>query len=340
MIFAKDCSNIKVAFRRTPITPLIGVKRTSKESQIYKNSLKYRKYRKEPHFMQDKNKPQPKAFRITEETAEKFRIISQELGANQQQAMAKLIEVYEMEKGKETIPEMRADIDTFEGYVRAALNMYMQALETNQNMRTLVRTEYDALLKSKDKIITELQERVDQAEQAATTALAAEENYKNAIEEADAKHEKLKKQLEEEQAAAEEKFTEYEQQYNSLKNMYEKLQTFDEENQSMLSSFMKENENLKNENQKMKEEQHSLEAKILELTHNNDIFVAELKREKEKAEENLEYYKKNLEMEHQLALHVKENEMKDQHKEEMDKVRAELDKYKELYYSSIIGKQS
>lgn len=295
----------------------------------------------------DKNKPQPKAFRITDETAEKFRIISQELGANQQQAMAKLIEVYEMEKGKENLPEMRADIDTFEGYVHATLNMYMQALEANQNMRTLVRSEYDGLLKSKDKVITELQERVEQAEQAANNVLAIENDYKHTIEEAEAKYEKLHKQLEEERAAAEEKLTEYEDKYITLKNTHEKLQTFDEEKQSMLSSFINENENLKLENQRMQNEQHSLDAKILELTHNNEILAAELKREKKQAEDQFELYKKNIDIQHQLTLQVKENEMKDLHKEEldklrseMDKIRAELDKYKELYYSSIIGKQS
>ena len=297
--------------------------------------------------MQDKNKPQPKAFRITEETAEKFRIISQELGANQQQAMAKLIEVYELEKGKETIPEMRADIDAFEGYVHAALNMYMQALENTQNMRTLVRTEYDTLLKAKDKIIAELQERVEQAEKSATDALAIEGNYKHTIEEAESKCEKVNKQLEKERAVTEEKLAEHEHKYGTLKNMYEKLQTFDEENQSMLSSFMKENENLKKENEnlkkenhKLQEEQHSLNARILELTYHSEISAAELKREKEKAEENFEYYKKNIDVKHLLALRERENELKDLHKKELDIIRAELDKYKELYYNNITGEQS
>ena len=128
--------------------------------------------------------------------------------------------------------------------------------------------------------------------------------------------------------------------------MYEKLQEFDEENQSMLSSFMKENEALKKENEHLKKEnhemhleQHSLNAKVLELTYNNEIFTAELKREKEKAEENFEYYKKNIDIEHLLALRERENELKDLHKEELDKIRTELDKYKELYYSNITGKQ-
>ena len=111
----------------------------------------------------DKNKPQPKAFRITEETSEKFKEIAQTLGANQQQTMAKLIEVYEAEIGRESMPEMRENIDMFEGYMRVATSMYMQALETNQNMRTLVRTEYEAQLKSKDKVIEDLQKKMQAA---------------------------------------------------------------------------------------------------------------------------------------------------------------------------------
>lgn len=290
--------------------------------------------------MQEKNKPQPKAFRITEETAEKFRVISQELGANQQQAMAKLIEVYEMEKGKESIPEMRADIDTFEGYVHAALNMYMQALESNQNMRALVRTEYDALLKSKDKSITELQERLEESEKASESIAALENTHKQAIAESEKKCQKLQEQLEEEKSAAKEKLAEQEQNYHTLQNMYEKLQIFNAEKQAMLSSVLKENENLKDENLRMQENQHSLDAKILELSHNNEILKMDLKREKAKAEETFEQYKKNTDMEHQLALRIKENEIKDLHKEELDKLRTELDKYKELYYNSLIKKES
>ena len=80
----------------------------------------------------DKTKPQPKAFRITEETSEKFKEIAQTLGANQQQTMAKLIEVYEAEMGREAMPEMRENIDTFEGYMRTATSMYMQALESTR----------------------------------------------------------------------------------------------------------------------------------------------------------------------------------------------------------------
>lgn len=297
--------------------------------------------------MSDKNKTQPKAFRITEETAEKFRVISQELGANQQQAMAKLIEVYEMEKGKESIPEMREDIDTFEGYMHAMVNMYMQALEANQNMRALVRTEYDSLLKSKDTIIEELQGRIQEAKKNEERISAMEQEYKSTIATAEAECEKLRTQLQEEKTAAEEKVAQSTDSYNNLKTMYEKLQISEEETKSILSSFMKENEKLKNENDTLQEERRNLEMKNLELAQKIENFTAEIEREKRQAQESqfrlqteMEFFKKNCETEHQLQLQIQENELKDKHKQELDELRKELDKYKELYYQKVAKTES
>ena len=148
---------------------------------IHKKGYNIKKYKKGSNIMSDKNRTQPKAFRITEETAEKFKEIAQSLGANQQQALAKLIEVYEMEVGKESIPEMRGNIDTFEEYIHAATTMYMQALETNQNMRALVRTEYEAQLKSKDKIIEDLQKKIETVEEIEKQIDKKEKDYLNTI---------------------------------------------------------------------------------------------------------------------------------------------------------------
>lgn len=99
----------------------------------------------------------PKSFRIDDETAEKFRQITGQLGGNQQAAMAKLIEAYEFQAGKAVLTEKKADIDQFERYVTALTRMYMSSLEANQNITETVRTEFDAQLKSKDATILDLQ---------------------------------------------------------------------------------------------------------------------------------------------------------------------------------------
>ncbi len=290
-------------------------------------------------IMQDKNKTQPKAFRITEETAEKFKEIAQSLGANQQQAMAKLIEVYEMESGKESLPEMRENIDVFEGYVRAATSMYMQALESNRNMRALVRTEYEGLLKSKDTTIGELQERVENAEAAAKTISEKEKEYQNSIAKLEKEKIGLEKEVEKAFAESKEKTEEWNQKYDTLNKSYEKLQESEQELKSMLSSFMKDCEKLKTENTAISEEKRTKEKAFLEVTYKNEALMAELEKVKRMAEEEIRrqkdtfaHEKEKSEITYQLALQMKENEMKEVHKKEMDEIRKELERYKDLYY--------
>ena len=289
--------------------------------------------------MQDKNKTQPKAFRITEETAEKFKEIAQSLGANQQQALAKLIEVYEMESGKESLPEMRENINTFEGYIHAATNMYLQSLEANQNMRALVRTEFESLLKSKDTTIGELQERVQKSETAAQNAIGKEKDYQNTITKLKKEVETLEKNAETTRSEAKEQLETLQNKYDTLNNTYEKLQDSDKDLQSMLSSFMKECEKLKTENTCLLEEKRKTEDTLLELTYKKEALLTELQKANQKTEDELfrqkevfEYQTAKLEMEYQLLIQKNENELKETQKKEVDQLRKELDKYKDLYY--------
>jgi len=101
-----------------------------------------------------------RSFRIEDATAEQFKVISQELGGNQQQALSKLIECYELQKGKIALAERKGDIETFENHVTSLTNMFMACLQESNDMKEIVRAEYDSLLKSKDAVILELQEQV------------------------------------------------------------------------------------------------------------------------------------------------------------------------------------
>lgn len=107
----------------------------------------------------------PKSFRIDDETAERFKEISASIGGNQQETLAKLIEAFEFQSGKAILTERKADIEQFEKYVTAITRMYMNSLEDNQNITETVRTEFDALLKSKDATIQDLQEKLTVAKQ-------------------------------------------------------------------------------------------------------------------------------------------------------------------------------
>ena len=96
---------------------------------------------------------------------ERIKEISNIIGGNQQETIAKLIEAYEFQSGKAVLTEKKADIEQFEKYITAITRMYMGCLEDNQNITETVRTEFDALLTSKDAVIQDLQEKLTAAKQ-------------------------------------------------------------------------------------------------------------------------------------------------------------------------------
>lgn len=110
--------------------------------------------------MADGKELKPKSFRIDDATADKFKEISATIGGNQQETLAKLIEAYEFQAGKAILTDKKSDIDQFEKYINAITRMFMGSLEDNQNVTETVRTEFDALLKSKDATIQDLQDKI------------------------------------------------------------------------------------------------------------------------------------------------------------------------------------
>lgn len=115
--------------------------------------------------MADNKEIKPKSFRIDDETANKFKEISNSIGGNQQETLAKLIEAWEFQSGKTVLKEKKADIEQFEKYVTALTRMFMGSLEDNQNITETIRTEFEAQLKSKDITIQDLQEKLETAKQ-------------------------------------------------------------------------------------------------------------------------------------------------------------------------------
>ena len=115
--------------------------------------------------MADRKELKPKSFRIDDATAERFKEISADIGGNQQETLAKLIEAYEFQAGKAILTDKKDDIEQFERYVNAITRMFMGSLEDNQNITETVRTEFDGLLKSKDATIQDLQEKIKVAKQ-------------------------------------------------------------------------------------------------------------------------------------------------------------------------------
>ena len=124
--------------------------------------------------MADGKELKPKSFRIDDETAERFKEISGQIGGNQQETLAKLIEAFEFQSGKAILTDKKADIEQFEKYITALTRMFMGSLEDNQNITETVRTEFDAQLKSKDTVIQNLQEEMKKLKEQRELAIANE----------------------------------------------------------------------------------------------------------------------------------------------------------------------
>lgn len=126
----------------------------------------------------EKDNTTTRSFRITDSTADKIKEIAAEIGGNQQQTLSKLIEAYELQKGKAILADKRTDIETFESYINAITRMYMSVLEDNQNVTNLVRVEFEAQLNSKDNVIQDLQKQLTTAKETEQEATAQAEGLK------------------------------------------------------------------------------------------------------------------------------------------------------------------
>lgn len=126
----------------------------------------------------EKDNTTTRSFRITDSTADKIKEIAAEIGGNQQQTLSKLIEAYELQKGKAILADKRTDIETFESYINAITRMYMSVLEDNQNVTNLVRAEFEAQLNSKDNVIQDLQKQLTTAKETEQEATAQAEGLK------------------------------------------------------------------------------------------------------------------------------------------------------------------
>ena len=104
-------------------------------------------------------------IRADEEIKTKFKAIAENLG-NQGTALESLLNAYEMQNAKDVLTERRTDIKDFDTHLQAISSAFLHSLEITENTTERVRAEFQSRLASKDLTISDLQERIRQAEQA------------------------------------------------------------------------------------------------------------------------------------------------------------------------------
>ena len=285
--------------------------------------------------MADDKVLKPKSFRIDDETADKFKEISATIGGNQQETLAKLIETFEFQSGKAILTEKKADIDQFEKYVTAITRMYMSSLEDNQNITETVRTEFDALLKSKDATIQDLQEKLTVAkqlkEEATTRAKAhADENARlNSV--IDSLNTEYNSKMDDMQSMLADKDNLNKALTDSCNDLKSKVESM-RESSEQLAVIRKELEQLKSEHNTVVKEKSDLEKQMNQEQTAHDKAIADMQQHEQ---DLLERQKEQS----QIALDKAVLEIEKKYQEQIEKLKAdkqsEVDKYQQKYFDLL-----
>lgn len=286
-------------------------------------------------YMADDKTLKPKSFRIDDETAEKFKEISAIIGGNQQETLAKLIEAFEFQSGKAILTEKKSDIEQFEKYVNALTRMYMGSLEDNQNITETVRTEFEALLKSKDTIIQDLQAQLKVAKQ-----LKEESNVKAAT--CISENSRLNEYIKSLQNEYNSKLDDMESMLLDKESLNKTLIDSCNTMRSQISVMTKESEEIKELRKKLADvtlERDSLlihkeeDRKTLEKVNKEyEGIIADLKQ---RSNASLEQCKEQM----QITLDKAVLETERKHQEQLqilkEQKQAEIDKYQQKYFELL-----
>lgn len=285
--------------------------------------------------MADDKASKPKSFRIDDETADKFKEISNSIGGNQQETMSTLINAYYLQSQQNNLGEYKANIDQFQAYITSVVTMYTQSLQANHDMRDSVMQEFEALLKSKDATIHDLQEKLSVAKQLKEEATTKAKNYTD-------ENDRLTK-------AIDNLNTEYHSKINDLQSMLVdkdslnkaltdscndlKIKVEDmKESSNQLTTIRKELEQLRSEHNTVVKEKSDLEKQLNQEQTAHDKAIADMQQHEK---DLLERVKEQSQLELDKAVLQVEKKYQEQIEKLKADKQAEIDKYQQKYFNLL-----
>lgn len=212
----------------------------------------------------------PTSFRISDEAKERFKSISKEEGWNQDEALKKLISVYDMEQAKIMICDRKTEIETFEAHLHALSNIYLMSLQLNQDAEERMKSTYKKTLESNQRMLQSMQEKNEEL----TRAL----EVKGIINEKNKKLEKERERILGEMEKTERLCQQYKEKNDTLNGLLVECKQEREENKK-LQVKLKEMDNFQSEAEKQKEK---LESEKKQTEYECKIEIIKLKEEHQK----------------------------------------------------------
>ncbi|MDD7793835.1 hypothetical protein [Clostridium sp. 'White wine YQ'] len=209
-------------------------------------------------------------MRLSEETIKNFREVAEKEGITQEQCMASLLQVFEMQQAKSTLKDRKREIETFEEYVSRLQNLYLASLEMNVTAEEKISKELSEKLNEKNEVILSLNKEIN--------------NLKNQISEIKETNKRLEESLKEkdsvtkstEELNAQNKFL-----LNQVNKENELLYSKIDELKSLEDKFS----SLSLENKKLNGDFSTLSSKLTE----KDIYISSLLDKISFLESNLEH---------------------------------------------------
>ena len=281
----------------------------------------------------EKNKTKTSTLRINVGDEESFKQYLKDNGYTQAEGFKNLVALMELDNAKEQLSDRAKEIDTFRDTVNKLIGFYINSLEVNQVAEERIRGEVKKELSTKDNIISNLQEQLqeqkEKIEEIKTESKEISKENKALASEKEKAFEDIKaKEKENETLAGNNKMLQEQvitlngiiTEYKDLKDLNIKLEA--------------ENKELKGSHQKSKTELEQLNNKLINADDMLKFYkeqVAELKAEVKELNKSI------IDKENTYKAEIKAVEEKNI--KELDKVKEELQEKLNSKYELELGKK-
>lgn len=235
-----------------------------------------------------KTQKMPTPFRIEQETADRFRDAAKEF-SNQDAALNALLAAFEREKLQEANPQFSEDMNTFEKYQRCLSAKFADVLKALSTADERARVDVQKLLDSKDTMIADLQEALEEAKKHKQTyeeLYSGVEKEKKAVEASlhneQMETERLRREMQEKADQHASILSDKERLNDILSQNVSELQGKINEYQEYPKQMQEKDAQIKELNIKMQELEN--QVKDIEYQHKMELLDNERRHEKEKSD--------------------------------------------------------
>lgn len=251
-------------------------------------------------------------FRIDSDTADNFRRFCEEQGLNQAQGFDHIMQVVELNRAKVAAPGRTTEIESFEKSVKDIMSAYLNSLEINANAEDRIKEQFSSALNRKDKVIADLQEKVDNLQILKESAEAAQADAQKALDDAKDHEKNALEQMDSAKKTAADQERINTMLTAQLADATEKLDGYDslKESEAALKSEVSElKHKISEDNEVLSHTKEMYEQRLAESQAEKDRALEELKKDSENASKAAQA---QAELALERAVTSKERELNDQ----------------------------